>query len=185
MRTLAKLCTVIGILALGYCAYEMINARLYQGREAAQFVPGRTVVPRPRPLAGSAVAKLEIPRLSMSVVVIEGAGEAELKLGAGHIQETSLPGEGGNVGVAGHRDTFFRPLKSIHLDDTIKVTTNGHEYLYKVVSTRIVSPRDTQVLRPAGHETLTLVTCYPFNFIGPAPQRFIVQADCLDCARHV
>ena len=136
------------------------------------------------PAAGSPVGLLSIPRLGLSTVVLEGAEERELKLGPGHIYGTSLPGDGGNVGIAGHRDTFFRPLRHIRKDDTIQLATREQEYHYQVVSTRIVTPEDVQVLQPLEQETLTLVTCYPFDFVGPAPKRFIVRADCVDCIRH-
>jgi sortase A len=124
---------------------------------------------------------LLIPRLGLSSIVVEGAEDAQLKLGPGHIRGTSFPGESGNIGIAAHRDTFFRPLRYVRKDDTIEVTTQTREYSYKVVSTAVVSPDEVRVLYPQGRETLTLVTCYPFNFVGAAPKRFVVQADCMNC----
>jgi len=144
--------------------------------------PAARAYPITHPSAGSAVAMLAIPRLGMSTVVVEGAGEHELKLGPGHVRGTSLPGDGGNVGVAGHRDTFFRPLRLIGKNDTIQMTTHDREYLYKVVSTEIVRPEDVRVLYPTGREVLTLITCYPFDFVGAAPKRFIVRAECVNCS---
>jgi sortase A len=180
----------VGLLALGYWSFVFIGSRLYQDREMLRFVTERQVYPQPviagvpsYPSTGSAVALLAIPRLGLSSVVVEGAEERELRLGPGHIPGTSLPGNGGNVAVAGHRDTFFRPLRLIRRDDTITVTTHDRDYQYKVVSMEIVRPDEVQVLRPVGHETLTLVTCYPFDFVGPAPKRFIVRADCAGCSR--
>jgi sortase A len=126
---------------------------------------------------------LAIPRLGLSMVIVEGAEERDLKLGPGHIRGTSLPGDGGNVGVAGHRDTFFRPLRFIRRDDTITVIDHQRVYQYRVASTEVVRPDNIQVLNPVGHEVLTLVTCYPFDFLGAAPKRFIVRADCVDCSR--
>jgi sortase A len=122
------------------------------------------------------IGSLTIPRLGLSTIVVEGAGDRELKLAAGHIPGTSLPGQAGNVGIAAHRDTFFRPLRRIRKDDAIVLTTLNGKFGYRVVSTDIVTPDDVQVLFPAKTETLTLVTCYPFNFVGSAPQRFIVRA---------
>ncbi len=170
--------TIVGLLALGYWGVEVVTARRYQAREMRRFVSERQSEPARRiyPVAGSTVAMLIIPRLGLSTVVVEGTGERELKLGPGHIPGTSLPGDGGNVGVAGHRDTFFRPLRLIHTNDTIKVVTPGHEYQYNVVSTEVVAPGDVHVLYPTEREALTLVTCYPFNFVGSAPRRFIVRA---------
>ena len=99
-----------------------------------------------------------------------------LRRAAGHIKGTALPGTSGNVGIAGHRDTLFRPLRHIRQDDVITLTTLQGLYRYRVVSTKVVSPYDVAVLNPDGREILTLVTCYPFHFVGPAPDRFIVRA---------
>jgi sortase A len=197
MKRLANVFAFVGLLGLGYCGVYLAKAWLYQADEMRRFARERLneqrptdkpspfkptpTVKRPYPSSGSAVAVLSIPRVGLSTVVLEGAGERELKLGPGHIPGTSLPGGGGNVGVAGHRDTFFRPLRLIRKDDTIQVTTHEREYHYKVVSTEIVGPDDVQVLYSTQHEMLTLVTCYPFKFVGRAPKRFIVRADCLDC----
>jgi len=114
-------------------------------------------------------------------VVVEGSDERALKRGPGHIPGTSLPGEGINMAIAGHRDTSFRPLRFIRRDDTIKVIAQEHEYQYRIVSTEIVGPEDTRVLYPEAHETLTLITCYPFTFVGAAPKRFVVRAQCENC----
>lgn len=197
MKTLANVFAAVGLLVLGYWAVEFAGARLYQARETRRFARERLTgqrsadkpspfksaetAERPYPSSGSAVAVLAIPRMGLSTIVVEGAGEGELKLGPGHIRGTSLPGGGGNIGVAGHRDTFFRPLRLIRRNDTITVTTHVQEYRYRVISTEIVGPDDVQVLYPTEHEMLTLVTCYPFDFIGPAPKRFVVRADCVDC----
>jgi len=199
VKALSNFFIFVGLLALGCWSFLFVSARLYQAREAQRFVTERPPEPnsseavsraetlemagRLYPSAGSAMAMLAIPRLGLSAIVVEGAGERELKLGPGHIPGTSLPGEDGNVGVAGHRDTFFRPLRLIRKDDAIRLTTHENEYQYKVVSTEIVAPDDVQVLHPTGRETLTLVTCYPFAFVGPAPKRFIVRADCANCPR--
>jgi sortase A len=126
---------------------------------------------------GAVIGSLAIPRLGLQTVVVEGDGDRDLRLAAGHIPGTSLPGQRGNVGIAGHRDTFFRPLRRIRKNDTITVTTLSGEFRYSVVSTEIVKPDNVQVLFPAKTETLTLVTCYPFNFVGPAPRRFIIRAE--------
>jgi sortase A len=99
-----------------------------------------------------------------------------LRRAVGHIAGTALPGQTGNIGIAAHRDTFFRPLRNIRRDDVITLTTLGGEYHYRVVSTKIVDPNDVAVLNSDGKEILTLVTCYPFYFIGSAPNRFIVRA---------
>jgi sortase A len=94
----------------------------------------------------------------------------------GHIPGTALPGESGNVGLAGHRDTFFRPLKDLKMQDEVQVSTLKGVFKYQVVSLRIVDPSNVGVLAPSGENVLTLVTCYPFYYVGPAPQRWIVRA---------
>jgi sortase A len=119
---------------------------------------------------------MEIPRLGMSIIVAEGTAGATLRRAGGHIRGTGLPGGPGNIGIAGHRDTLFRPLQNIRQDDVILLTTLQGAYRYRVVSTKIVSPSDVEVLSSDGHEILTLVTCYPFYFVGPSPNRFIVRA---------
>jgi sortase A len=109
-------------------------------------------------------------------MIVEGVNPDDLKLGPGHIPGTALPGTTGNIGIAAHRDTFFRPLRRIHQSDLIIVKTRGETAKYRVVSENIVSPDDVSVLYPGKHDTLTMVTCYPFYFVGSAPKRFIVQA---------
>jgi sortase A len=112
----------------------------------------------------------------MSVMVREGANERTLSRAVGHIPGTALPGAWGNVALAGHRDTFFRPLRNIQKDDVINIQTEQGTFTYRVESTQIVGPRDVGVLKATGGETLTLVTCYPFYYVGSAPKRFIVHA---------
>jgi sortase A len=113
----------------------------------------------------------------LSKVVVEGDDATDLQLAPGHIPGTALPGEHGNVGIAGHRDTFFRPLQFIREGDIIALATPNGTYRYRVISTEIVTPDDVQVLDPTKTDVLTLVTCYPFYFVGSAPKRFIVRAD--------
>jgi sortase A len=185
MKSLANILAVLGFAALGYWGAVTWKTHLYQMREQKQFsappsLPSPQKPPPPRKL-GTVFAMLVIPRLGLSAVVVEGAGKRELELGPGHIPGTATPGEGGNVGVAGHRDTFFRALRRIRTNDTIQLVSQEQEYRYRVVSTQIVNPEDVGVLSPTGRETLTLVTCYPFQFVGSAPKRFIVRADCIDC----
>jgi sortase A len=127
----------------------------------------------------SLIGRLTIPRLHLRTIVREGAGNATLSLAAGHIPGTAFPWQRGNVGVAGHRDTLFRGLGEIRKNDLIEFDTLNASYVYEVVSTQIVSPQDVSVLKPGQYPELTLVTCYPFNFIGSAPERFIVKAHAL------
>ena len=124
----------------------------------------------------SVIGRLEIPRLHMNLMVREGVTEGTLRLAVGHLPSTALPGHPGNVALAAHRDTFFRPLRDIRNHDSIVMETPGGTYRYVVESIQIVKPNDTWVLRASGRPTLTLVTCYPFTYIGSAPKRFIVRA---------
>jgi len=133
--------------------------------------------PPPRHLnRGDVVGRLAIPRLNLSVVVFEGDDAAILKRGAGHIPATSLPLENGNLGIAAHRDTYFRPLRLIRPRDIIEFTTPEGVWRYSVTDTEIVRPSDIQVLAKAPGRDLTLVTCYPFYYLGSAPERWIVHA---------
>ena len=126
--------------------------------------------------ANGVIGRIEILRLGVSALIVEGTGDPILRRATGHIVGTAMPGERGNVGIAGHRDSFFLPLRNVQQDDLITLDTLRGEYRYRVVSSKIVAPTDVAVLNPDESEILTLVTCYPFYFIGAAPNRFIVRA---------
>jgi len=128
--------------------------------------------PAPPPLA-----VLRIPKIRLEVAVLPGTDDATLDRGVGHVEETALPGADGNLGLAGHRDGFFRGLKEIVAGDVMELDTMDGTDTYRVVRTWVVEPDDVSVLDPTPTRTLTLVTCYPFYFIGSAPQRFIVRAE--------
>ena len=129
------------------------------------------------PLPSSLIGRLRIPRLHVVAMVREGADSATLSHAVGHIPGTALPGKAGNVALAGHRDTIFRALRNIKESDAIDFETDKGTFRYLVASTKIVSPKDVSVLAAGGGPTLTLVTCYPFYYVGSAPKRFIVRAD--------
>jgi sortase A len=126
------------------------------------------------------LAILRIPRVHLDVPVLEGTDDATLNRAVGHIMDTALPGTDGNAGIAGHRDGFFRGLKDIEVGDVLDLDTRHDTETYRVDRTWIVSPADVSVLDPTPTQSITLVTCYPFYFIGPAPQRFIVRAVRID-----
>ena len=164
---------------LGYCAFVLADTWNFQRQASHAFDRQLQPAPPPGPAADAIaglLGRMEIPRLGMTMVVAEGTDETTLRRAGGHIRGTALPGQPGNVGIAGHRDTLFRPLRNIRQDDVIMLTTLQGEYRYRVVTTEIVSPSDVSVLSSDDHEVLTLVTCYPFYFVGPAPDRFIVRA---------
>jgi LPXTG-site transpeptidase (sortase) family protein len=131
---------------------------------------------QPGSSSGEPLALLRIPRLHLEVPVLTGTDEVMLNRGVGWIAGTSLPGGEGNMGVAGHRDSFFRPLEEVQLGDAIEVLTLKAKHVYTVDGMRVVSPSEIDVLRPRERSSLTLVTCYPFYFIGPAPSRYVVEA---------
>jgi LPXTG-site transpeptidase (sortase) family protein len=132
---------------------------------------------------GEWVARLEAPAVGLAATVLEGSDEGTLARAAGHIETTAMPGEAGNIGIAGHRDTTFRPVRSLKMGDTLALTTADHRFEYRISKTMIVEPEDVYVLDPTPQPTLTLVTCYPFTFIGHAPQRFIVRAELVASSR--
>ncbi len=124
----------------------------------------------------TAFGRIEIPRLGMKAIVKEGADEGTLARAVGLVRGSARPGELGNMVLAGHRDTFFRPLRNIKVNDRIRMVVPPNTYEYEVQSLRVVAPEETSVLDSKGVEELTLVTCFPFRFVGPAPDRFIVSA---------
>jgi sortase A len=171
-----------------YCAFVLTDTWIFQRREQRRLermliVQRETqiatvVAPKASPvvITDGLLGRINIARLGLSAIVMEGDDRITLRRAVGHIPGTTLPGQPGNVGIAGHRDTFFRPLRNIQQNDVITLTTVVGEYRYRVVSTKVVSPNDIWVLNPGGDEILTLVTCYPFYFVGSAPERFIVRA---------
>jgi len=158
---------------------------------AVTSAPG--IAGSPRPSNGDLLGRIEIQRLHLSAIVREGVDDDTLRRAVGHIPSTALPGESGNFAIAAHRDTLFRALKDIHKDDRVTFQSENQTFTYQVVSTRIVNPTDVSVLNPeppeprtgesnagAPEKTLTMITCYPFYFVGSAPQRFIVKARLVD-----
>ncbi len=195
---------LIGILALGYVGFVLLDAKLYQAYENWRFQKAlKDTRPsidnseqlHPAPLAsalteanharaespgslrrGSPLGRLEISRIGLTAMILEGTDGKTLRRAVGHVRGTPLPGEQGNVAIAGHRDTFFRALRNIHQDDEITLTTLSGSYRYRVDAIQVVEPEDIEVLDDSGEAILTLVTCYPFYLVGPAPKRFVVRA---------
>jgi LPXTG-site transpeptidase (sortase) family protein len=147
--------------------------RLHATSDREGTVAGRT---RDQALAKGIVGRMAIPRLGLTAMIGEGLTPRVLDRAVGHVPGSPFPGEPGNVGLAGHRDTYFRRLQGIHPRDLIRIATPDGEFSYRVVNTAVVDPHDAEVLRDQSFSGLTLVTCYPFNFLGSAPRRFIVRA---------
>ncbi len=204
LRTSRYVFFVIGILALGYCSYMLLDAKLYQAYQTRRFqqelkdsharntnsepvhasplppleaaMPARTESRGIASPPSSPLGRIEISTIGLSAMILEGIDERTLRRAVGHIPGTPLPGQPGNVALAGHRDTFFRSLQNIRVDDEIMLETLSAVYRYRVDSTEVVDPGETRVLDNSDDEILTLVTCYPFSFVGPAPKRFVVRA---------
>jgi len=180
LRSLSLLLLAAGIVALGYVAYAWVSARNFQALESRKFEravaqPERS--PDTRIVTeGEVIGKIEVPRLSLSAIVVQGDSEEVLRRAVGHVPETALPGQAGNIALAGHRDTIFRPLRDIRVGDRVTLKTVARDQTYQVVSTEVVSPTDMEVLHSRGENELTLITCFPFRYIGHAPDRFIVRA---------
>ena len=130
-----------------------------------------------RPDIGTQFATLKIPKLDLEKPVIYGDSPKELRMGVGHYVGSTLPGEGGNVVLSGHRDTALKKLKDLKIGQSIFIETNWGNYEYRVKEINIVEPTDHYVLDPTNYEKLTLYTCYPFNYIGHAPNRFVVTGE--------
>jgi len=166
------------VALLAYFGFVLTDSWAFQRAEERQMESPVIAPATLSPAAtGGLIGRVDVPRLGISAIVMEGTSTKILRRAVGHIFGTALPGETGNVGISGHRDTFFRPLRNIEPSDIILLTTTAGEYRYRVLSTSIVTPNDVAVLEPGAGETLTLVTCYPFYFVGPAPNRFIVRAE--------
>jgi len=156
--------------ALAAAVPAHVDQRLWDPRRIRAYA--RAVVrPAPPPLA-----VLRIPRLGLEAPVLEGTDEWTLDRAVGHIEGTARPGLDGNVGIAGHRDGFFRVLKDVVAGDLLELALPGEMRHYRVARLSVVEPDDVRVLAPSRDSLITLVTCHPFYFVGSAPRRFIVQA---------
>jgi len=183
---------IAGFCLLGYCAFTLATARYFQAQAREQLLKPSSepaVPPAPSREPGtstqnqspgdrdsSVVGVVEIPRIQLSAAIAEGANSHVLRVAVGHVPGTALPWQSGNTALAAHRDTFFRRLGELHTGDAIRIRISGTEYVYSVTFTDVVKANETWVLQPATGDTLTLITCYPFHFVGPAPERFVVRA---------
>jgi sortase A len=181
-RRIQYLLFAIGFVILGYCLAAWMDSRISQSeanRELDRVLNEKTGISAPRVTIpdGGLVGRVEIPKLHLSAAVFQGADSSILGHGVGHVAGTALPGQPGNVALAAHRDTFFRGLRNIQKGDSVTVTTETGARTYQVDSTEVVNPTEIGVLAPTVKPTLTLITCYPFYYVGHAPKRFIVRAE--------
>jgi sortase A len=184
---LSTILLLTGSAVLIWCVTIWVSIALFEAWEAhhwrAAARQGNTLSPPPSPPAPQpheVIGWLEVPRLHISTAVLEGDDSPDLLYGAGHIPGTALPGGSGNVGIAAHRDSIFRTLRGIRPKDQIRIRTAWGQHDYSVEATKVVRPSHVEVLDDAGYAELTLVTCYPFSYIGPAPLRFVVHARQVD-----
>jgi sortase A len=183
---LGRVLLFVGALLVGYCVWVLLDARAEQGALSSRLDQvGKDaetgMVPvawetRHEALVSGLVGRIQIARLGFSAMIVDGDSHAHLRQGVAHLADTAYPGERGNVALAGHRDTYFRPLKDLEEGDVIRITTPDGTFSYEVDSLMIVPPSRGDLVQPSRVPELTLVTCYPFYWVGPAPKRFVVRA---------
>ncbi|XQY93142.1 class D sortase [Metabacillus sp. HB246100] len=183
MRTLSLFLIILGgflcvlqinWLSKGYQVFQKENAPASSQAisHASEYVSSTSSF-----VEGDEIGVLQIPKLERTIPIYEGTDEDTLKKGIGHVSSTPLPGDDSNSVLAGHRDTFFRELDQLVVGDKLIVKRDNTYLLFKIKKLRIVDKQDSTVLVPKPRKTLTLTTCYPFAFIGPAPLRYIVEAE--------
>jgi sortase A len=184
MRSLSWLLIIAGLLLTGYGAYDFYLSQLGQDEARQQWSeqPVPTSLPTLVPhyfnpyKPGDPVARLRVPRLERTLYVVEGTDQRDLKKGPGHMPGTALPGVAGNCVIAGHRDTHFRLLSEVQVGDEVELDTHYGTFRYRIRSMQIVLPTNVASLKPTRDAVLHLITCYPFNYIGHAPKRMVIEA---------
>lgn len=182
---------LVALLCLGYVAYVTVDRAAFESTEGARLArilslghlgkePDAKLQVATQARASAAadglIGRIEIPSVEVEAIVAAGVDPLTLRRAVGHLPATAFPGEAGNVALAAHRDTIFRGLKKLKLHDKILLSTPDGEFEYAVESMSIVTPQETRVLAAGDYPSLTLITCYPFNYVGPAPLRFVVRA---------
>ncbi|MBL8212498.1 MAG: class D sortase [Bryobacterales bacterium] len=185
LRWVWRCLVVTGLAAIGVYVWSIADAAWYQTsqtvvfREAAAQAVVLKVSPvavRPAKADPRALGKLEIPKVNLAVVVREGIDSRTLRRAVGHVPGTALPGDAGNVVIAGHRDTFFRDLRRVERGDELRLTTAAGAFRYRVTGLKIVGPEAVDEMAFTSEPSLTLVTCFPFRYVGPATRRLVVRA---------
>jgi sortase A len=183
-----RILVILGLVLIGLWFKNDTQARVFRSGEAMnrgvtsarglRQSPGRLFegVVEPITLESGVFGRIEIPRLGMSALIAEGTTTAQLDRAVGHIAATAFPGQPGNCALAGHRDSFLRGLGELRENDVIHIDTLQGTYTYEVEWSTVVEPRRVDVLDTTPTPSLTLVTCYPFHYVGPAPERFVVRA---------
>jgi sortase A len=171
------LLTVLGIVLLAYVGWQYSSMYVEQRRLAKDWAQQQQQVGAAAPThvtATDPLTRLSVPKINMESVMVEGTSHHALLLGPGHLEDTPAPGEDGNSVVSGHRDTFFRHLGDLQMGDEVLVQRNGKTFHFKVTGKRVVEPTDLSVIAPTKDPEMTLITCYPTYYIGPAPKRLVV-----------
>jgi sortase A len=183
LQWVERVLLVSGLTLGAWYAAVLIEAHYFKSLPAPPPVRVTMEVPEEprthRVAAGEWIAQMNAPSVHLAATVLEGSDDGTLERAAGHIEDTPFPGDPGNVGIAGHRDTTFRAVRNLKVGDPLTLTTADRIFNYKISSMMIVDPEDVYVLDPTDHPVLTLVTCYPFTFIGHAPKRYVIRADLL------
>lgn len=178
------LLAMFGAVCLGFCAFAYLDAWWLDQRIEIHGLDEASATGAAAPREpGAVVGRVRIPRLDIDAVVLEGTEASTLRRAVGRISSTRLPWESGTVGLAAHRDSFFRALRRIEVGDLVQLATGHGTWTYRVTSLDVVDPGDARVLDDRDRPALVLVTCYPFDFIGPAPRRFVVHAERVQPAR--
>ncbi len=173
---LALLLASIGVLLLLYVSCQYWQMYAGQRKLALEW---RQQNERPASIAGNdgdSLARLTIAEINLDAVIVEGTSNKSLKIGPGHLEKSVLPGLSGNSVIVAHRDTFFRHLDELHEGSEIDLGRQGLVYRFEVTGRRIVEPTDLSALRQSPSAQLTLITCYPIHYVGPAPKRLVVVA---------
>ena len=196
VRRIERGLVIVGTTCLLWVGATSLSAMLYQVEQRASLERLDHALDSPEAVraahgvetpveASSPIGRLEIPRIGLSIVVAEGDDEKTLRMAVGHLSDTPLPWQEGNTALAGHRDTFFRPLRRIQTGDEIRFATRRGTFRYRVIRHTVVEPDELWVLDGSPSAALTLITCYPFDYVGPAPRRFIVHAERMPNATRI
>lgn len=174
--------TWVGIVTLQADLFDRRQRSLFEQQRSASAASAKAGTPAPAAveIENGLIGLLEIPRLGFSEIVVHGDDDDTLRIAIGHLPDTPLPWQSGNSALAGHRDGRFRPLKDIKVGDRITLATRQGNLHYVLRETKIVMPDDLSVLTPTDTRTLTLITCYPFAYVGRAPKRFILRAEAVE-----
>lgn len=185
-RHLPVVLVVVGAVLLAYVSWSYGSMYVEQRRlarewERQQNAPPTTQQTEAQPASyDDGLTKLSVPKIDLESVVVEGTSHHDLLLGPGHLKDTPAPGETGNAVISGHRDTFFRHIGDLVMGDEMLVQRGGRTYRYKVTGKKVVEPTDLSVLKPTKDAEMTLITCYPTYYIGPAPKRLVVFSKLVD-----